>query len=289
MDEYCKTNFEKYRGMSMNIIAVFTCFNRKEKTKNCIETLVNRNSNCRFTFVVVDDNSTDGTVEQLIRMKNEYDIHLIEGTGHLFYSGGMRKGMEYIKTQMTREYDYILMMNDDVEFLNQTIEDMVEQSKEQENAVIVGTMQDEFGNSSYGAIKYTKGIYYRRLEVEEWDVAADTFNANCVLIPKKAFKNTEIMDKMYIHSLGDFDYGLSLKRNGYMIHPSRSYVGICNNNPLNGTWTDSSLSRKERVKKKEHIKGAPTKQWFYFLKKNFGIFTASKGLVTPYIRIIIGK
>ena len=34
-------------------------------------------------------------------------------------------------------------------------------------------------------LKYTKGIYYRRLEVEEWDVAADTFNANCVLIPKK--------------------------------------------------------------------------------------------------------
>lgn len=273
----------------MNIIVVFTCFNRKEKTKNCIETLVNRNSNCRFTFVVVDDNSTDGTVEQLIQMKNEYDIHLIEGNGNLFYSGGMRKGMEYIKTKMTREYDFILMINDDVDFLDKTIEQIVKQSREQNDAVIVGAMKDETDRFSYGAVKYTKGFHYKKLDVEDWKIEADTFNANCVLIPKKAFKNTEIMDKIYIHSLGDFDYGLSLKRNGYIIHPSRIYVGICNNNPAKGTWTDSSLSRKERVKKKEHIKGAPTKQWFYFLKKNFGVFTASKGIVTPYIRIIIGK
>lgn len=289
MDEYCKTNFEKYRGKSMNIIAVFTCFNRKEKTKNCIETLVNRNSNCRFTFVVVDDNSTDGTVEQLIRMKNAYDIHLIEGTGHLFYSRGMRKGMEYIKTKMAREYDYILMMNDDVDFLDKTIEQIVKQSREQDDAVIVGVMKDEAERCSYGAVKYTKGVHYKKLGVEAWDIESDTFNANCVLIPRKVFENTEIMDGTYIHSLGDFDYGLSLKKNGYKIFSSKIYAGICNNNPSKGTWTDTTLSRRERIKKKEHVKGAPTKQWFYFLKKNFGIFTAIKGLVTPYIRIIMGK
>ena len=72
---------------------------------------------------------------------------------------------------------------------------------------------------------------------------------------------------MYIHSLGDFDYGLSLKRNGYMIHPSRSYVGICNNNPLNGTWTDSSLSRKERVKKRNILRVLPNETMVLFFEE----------------------
>ena len=66
-------------------------------------------------------------------------------------------------------------------------------------------------------------------------------------------------------------------------------MGLCNNNDNKGTWTDVNLSRIERIKKKESVKGAPTKQWFYFLEKNFGIFSAIKGTVTPFIRIIIGK
>ena len=41
--------------------------------------------------------------------------------------------------------------------------------------------------------------------------------------------------------------------------------------------------------KKENIKGAPTKQWFYFLKKNFGYMAAVKGTLSPYIRILFGK
>ena len=49
------------------------------------------------------------------------------------------------------------------------------------------------------------------------------------------------------------------------------------------------MKRTERIKRKESIKGAPTKQWFYFLNKNFGVFSAIKGSVTPFVRIIIGK
>ena len=92
-----------------------------------------------------------------------------------------------------------------------------------------------------------------------------------------------------MHSLGDFDYGLSLKKAGYEIYQSNSFVGTCNNNSNKGTWTDTTLNRTERIKRKESIKGAPTKQWFYFLKKNFGFFSAIKGTVTPYMRIIVKR
>ena len=58
---------------------------------------------------------------------------------------------------------------------------------------------------------------------------------------------------------------------------------------MSGGWLDNSLSRKERFKKKESIKGAPMKQWFYFLRKNFGLVEAVRGGITPYVRILIGR
>lgn len=65
--------------------------------------------------------------------------------------------------------------------------------------------------------------------------------------------------------------------------------GICNNNNKKDTWEDTTLRRVERIRRKESIKGAPTKQWFYFLKKNFSLSLTIKGVITPFIRILLGK
>lgn len=273
----------------MKVLVIFTCFNRRKKTENCIVTLALGNPNCKLTFVVVDDGSTDGTREMLRELRSEYDIHLIEGTGNLYYSGGMRTGMSYALARLKDDYNYLFICNDDVDFHGNCIESMIRQSAEMQNAAIVGAMQSSSDKQSYGAVKYIKGTKYRTLSVKEWDVEADTFNANGVLIPYDAFKKIRSIDAHYIHSLGDFDYGLTLKRNGYKIYSSKYYVGICENNSATGTWRDISLTRKERIKKKENVKGAPTKQWFYFLKKNFGLRVAIKGCITPYIRILIGR
>lgn len=273
----------------MEITVILTCFNRKEKTQACIRELVEKNAACSFTFVVVDDNSSDGTVEVLQEMKKEYDICLLQSDGNAYYSGGMRIGMKHVLYDMKKRSDYVLIINDDVSFFDQTIEEMIRQSRAQKDAVIVGATCDDAGALSYSAIRYIKGISYEKLSITQWESEADTFNANCVLIPYEAFQKTGYIDEKYIHSLGDFDYGLELKRKGYVLHVSRKYVGICNNNPSKNTWTDSSLSRRERLKKKESIKGAPAKQWFYFLNKNFGLLTAIKGSITPYIRIMLKK
>lgn len=274
----------------MKIMAVFTCFNRKDRTRSCIRTLVTGNPGCKFTFVAVDDNSTDGTGEMLESLREEgYDIHLIRGRGNLFYSGGMRLGMMYVLENMAaKEYDYLLMLNDDVAFGENCIEKMTAQSTTQNNAVVVGVMCNKQCRMTYSAVKYTRGVRYRKLTISEWNVSADTFNANAVLIPYEAFCKAGAIDRHYVHCLGDFDYGLTLKRLGYDIYPSKEYVGICENNPQTGEWTDGSLPKRERIRRKESIKGVPTRQWFYFLKKNFGLFTAVKGCVTPYIRILLG-
>ena len=113
-------------------------------------------------------------------------------------------------------------------------------------------------------------------------------NANCVLIPFYWFRRAGAMDRHYRHSLGDFDYGLALRDAGAKLHVSRDYVGICCDNPVAGTWHDKSLGRIARIKKKETVKGDPAGPWFYYLRKHFGLFTAIRSSLTPYIRILLG-
>jgi GT2 family glycosyltransferase len=123
----------------------------------------------------------------------------------------------------------------------------------------------------------------------EQRIFCDTFNANCVLIPFNVFQKLPNIDKKYTHSLGDFDYGLEAGRRGVPIVVSDFFVGKCNDNPSSGTWRDVTLSRRERLKKKESPKGLPRREWFYFVRKHFGFLSACISSMTPYVRILIGK
>ena len=153
--------------------------------------------------------------------------------------------------------------------------------------VIVGATEDTAGKLSYSGIQYERGIRYRFMDPGETE-PADTMNANCVLIPYALFRRTGSMDRHYHHSLGDFDYGFALREAGGTLRVSQGYVGLCCDNPQTGTWHDRSLPLKQRLKKKESVKGDPIGPWFYYLKKHFGLFTAIKSSLTPYIRIFLG-
>lgn len=272
----------------MKITVLFTCFNRKEKTLKCIERLIEGNKNIEFKFVIVDDGSVDGTREALKNHKHFSMLKVLKTEGNCYYSGGMHRGMQYILNNEEKA-DYLLMVNDDVEFYDNSIEYLVQQSIKKNAAVIVGVTCDELRQQTYGAIRYRGGFSVRYDSVPLGDPAeCDTFNANCVLIPYELFEKTGVMDRYYVHSLGDFDYGLSLKSNGARIYSSKDFVGVCRRNSNKGTWLDKSLSLKKRLKLKESVKGAPAKQWFYFLKKNFGIVKALVFTITPYINMILG-
>lgn len=274
----------------MNILVIMTCFNRKDKTEECIKSLSKGNSNLNFTFIVVDDNSQDGTVNMLEELQKIYTIHIIKGDGNLYYSGGMRMGMDYALNNLDGLFDYFLMINDDVEFFESCIERMLSQIQTNKS-VIVGVTCDQEKRLTYGAIKYIKNnsIKYRKVDITEFDLECDTFNANCVLIPYSALKKIGSIDSRYIHALGDFDYGFSLKKNGYIIKTSDRYVGYCDNNSVENTWQDQNLPVIKRIRLKENPKGAPIKYWFYFLHKNFGLVPALVYCVSPFIKIILKR
>lgn len=265
------------------VAVVLTCHNRKQKTVQCIQSLL-KNPGIDFYFVVVDDGSKDQTKEALEQIP-KIKLKVITGNGSLFWAGGMREGLNYV-LQQEEACDFVLLVNDDVVFLEHAVADLIGQS---EGNVVAGAVCDRHGNTTYGGIQYKKrGIQYLTCNPGE-HVMCDTFNANCVLIPSPIFRKAGNLDEHYRHSLADFDYGLSIKRLGFEIISSIGYVGVCEKNNKKGTWQDTSLTRMERIKKKESVKGAPAGPWFYYLKKNFGLGKAMLFSITPFIRILSKK
>lgn len=273
----------------MKVTVIFTCYNRKEKSMKCIKTLTGQDFEIEYRFIVVDDNSTDRTAEAILSLEN--DVKLLRGTGSLFWAGGMRKGIEaYL--ELEPDSDYVLLVNDDVEFSEGIVNKLIAESKEKKDAVIVGATCDDSGAFTYGAMQLIvprKKDLYRQVSPAEGNVECDTFNCNCVLLSGATIRKAGNFDPIYTHSLADIDYGLRLRKLGFHIYSSEEYVGVCNKNSIKGTWADRSLSRRERLKKKESPKGAPCKEWFHFMKKNFGVLPAIRYSMTPYLKILLKK
>lgn len=265
----------------MKILAIFTCYNRKNLTKQSIETL-RENQNITFDYVVVNDGSTDGTAEMLAAQPDTIDI--INGDGGLFWNRGMYEAIKHTKKNHP-DYEYYMLMNDDTKFVPGIFDEML--TSLDNKKVLIGAIRGEDGKLSYGGIKYVKGIKYKKYGPEAQDICFDTFNANCVIIPHDIFMQVSI-DPFYQHSIGDFDYGLQISKKGYEIRIYSKYVGECNDTDLSKTWQNESLPRLERIKLKESRKGLPFADWFHFLHKNFGLGTAIVRSITPYIRIILG-
>jgi GT2 family glycosyltransferase len=262
-----------------------TCFNRKDKTVRAINQLISGNPNIQFEFIVVDDASIDGTAVALSYIP---EVVVLHGNGSLFYSGGMRLAIQ-VALEKERQYDYVMLFNDDVDFFSNSIEKL---TSLEEGGIWVGPTCDNQKKISYGGIIMTSR-FRPSFDIIKADTpkgkSCDTFNANCVLIPWNIFKTLGNMDVVYSHSLGDFDYGLEAKRQGFEIRVASEYVGICCDNPSKGSWRDVTLSRKRRLQLKESPKGLPRKEWFHYLRKNYNVITAIIYSIIPYLRILLKK
>jgi GT2 family glycosyltransferase len=274
-------------------VIILTCFNRKEKTIKCMQSIAENNHKLDMMFIVVDDLSTDGTPDEIKRLFPNAVV--VTGTGNLFWNGGMHLGMEYALDNC-KSADYYVLINDDVNFDAGIFDAMAEKLKtnisvDDKCQVLVGATRSDDGGLSYGGIKYAggKSLKLRFVGPDEQTVDCDTFNANCVFLTKEVFFKAGSTDPHYSHSMGDFDYGFTIKRLGYKIKVFDSFAGWCNDNPTDGTWQDKTLPVLRRIKLKEGRKGLPFKDWFRYLRKNFGLDVAVIRSITPYLKILLGR
>ena len=277
------------------LAVVFTCHNRKEKTKKCLDSLYScfdkEKTNKKSIVIICDDGSDDGTEEMILSYKDKMNIDLIVGDGDLFWARGMAKAME---TAEKNDPAFYLMINDDVEFYSDMVGIMMKNyAKHNETmCAIVGCTQNRNKTEcSYGGFGWdSKGLIiqknYRRLLPENFNEICKWANWNCFLIPRELYAKIGKIDDYYEHSFADYDYSNRIIKNGYSMYVADEYVGICDRNPKEGTYLDNSISLVQRFKLLHKRTARPAKSCWYYAKKFYGVF-AIKAFLEPYVYILV--
>jgi GT2 family glycosyltransferase len=276
--------------MNLSRVAVIlTCFNRRETTLNCLRALSQQTK--KADVYLTDDGSSDGTSDAVSKQYPE--VKILQGNGNLFWVGGMRLAFE---SAMRGNYDYYLWLNDDTILESDTLERLLtihQQLKLQGrfDSIVVGSTKDPItGQASYGgAVKSSKWYSnkYNFVGASQSLQECDTMFGNCVLIPNSVASKVGNIDKAFIHSLGDLDYGLRAKNKGCSIWVAPGYVGTCSKNSIKNSWVDTKLSTLERLKKVTHIKAFPLKPWTVFCSRHSGFMWLIYWFL-PYLRAMIG-
>jgi GT2 family glycosyltransferase len=258
------------------VAALIACNNRKSATLSCLRSLM-RQAECdghRVSAFVVDDGSSDGTSEAIA--EGFPSAKLIQGSGDLYWAGGMRLAFAHAQRS---EFDYFLLLNDDSNLRENSIEVLLLCARElrartSRPGIVVGTMMDvETGKTSYGgwrAGSIINRLKCQRVEPTDSPVACDTFNGNCVLIPKEILQSIGGLDEAFTHSMADMDYGFRASRAGWPIWVAPGVVGSCSKNLGGGLWVDYSLPTMERWRRLLGPKGLPPGEWLRFTFRHAG-------------------
>lgn len=204
---------------------LLTVFNRKETTLHGLYSLYKAiktlGGGYEFDIYMTDDGCTDGTSDAV--RKEFPDIHIVKGNGSLYWGGGMRKAWQ-TAIDSGINYDYFLWYNDDNELYDNALLFMFEAIEhEGPNCIITGAFQDHEGNPSYGG-KTGDG---RLLAPNGSFQDVVLMNGNLVLIPLKVFSVIGMIDGIFKHGLGDYDYGLSAMNSNFKVKLTAYAVGVC--------------------------------------------------------------
>jgi|Deesub1362A_J573_1020465.scaffolds.fasta_scaffold02690_2 hypothetical protein len=180
------------KTINAKVSVIITTYNKKEKLRNCLNSLLQQTKK-PDEIIVVDDNSTDGTSEMI---KKEFPaVKLISHNKNKGCCASFNDGIRNAK------YEYIAMLDDDVILPKDWIERMLEEIvNEPEVALISGKHYDDRYQPE------TLEPYY-----------SHEFNGGICLARKAALMKTDLYtEKFFIH-VNELDLAAKLINEGYKI------------------------------------------------------------------------
>lgn len=257
----------------MRIAVLLTCHNRRAKTIVSLEALrrsAERVPDLTLHVFLTDDGSTDGTSEAALALGMRLTV--ISGSGNLYWNRGMVRAWR-AAIEADASFDAFVLLNDDTVLDEQGLKTLMETNVSCSGAaVVVGAVRDPAsGELTYGGVRRASTWHPGRVKLvapSESLQVVDTFNANVVFVPRYAYLRVGMLDAIFTHGMGDFDYGLRAKRAGVRVVVAPGTVGVCPRNDAAGSWRDSELPIRRRLHLLESPKGLPRREWREYLRRH---------------------
>lgn len=253
------------------IAVLLTCYNRKATTLQCLQLLfLQQPKNWLLEAYLVDDCSPDGTGQAV---KEAYPaVHVLNGTGQLFWAGGMRMAWQ---AAAEKDYDGYLWLNDDTYLragaLEQLSVDWRMLEKQNKIGLIVGSFFDTKRNEhiSYGALTAQGKRVAPNGSPQYFDGA---MGGNCVLVPREVFLRVGNLYHEFSHGIADYDYAYMVRKAKLGTYVASSVLGYCS---ANKKYADRlSVIRKmplaERIGFFYSPKGGALREYCIFKRRHWG-------------------
>lgn len=239
--------------------------NRREATLHALSRIHKQEGVLATTSVVlVDDNSTDHTPEAVRSCYPDVRVH--PGSGSLYWSGAMAVAQRVATSD--RAPDFLCWVNDDVDLDARALGSLLAVSRQfDDRAIVVGGLVDPVTS----AVTYAG---FRRVGRRPKQLAVvsptgrpeqiDAFHGNLVLIPRVVYEIVGAVDPRFRHRFGDTDYGYRARRSGFENVLAPYPLGSCARNSVDGTWEDSKLPVRMRLRQLFSVKGMPVRPTLTF-------------------------
>lgn len=251
----------------MRIAVLLTCYNRKEKTLKCLkslnDTFKKTASKHNLEVYLTDDGCTDGTSEAVFALDIDFVIHILKGSGSLYWNGGMNTSWKEAIKQ--GGFDGYLWLNDDTIVLDEFWNDISgadEFAIERygKKGIYVGsTCSSVDGSFTYGGFVFT--TYWTLKDAFVLPNGKDfqpcqCAHGNITYISNDVVEEMGVLCDKYVHGGGDHDYTYLAYKAGFPILVMPHYCGICDNDHGGEILHFEQMSLNERIK---------------FLKSPFGL------------------
>lgn len=212
-----------------HVVVVIVNWNGKKDTLECLESL--GKSNC----IVVDNGSTDGSVEEI--RKTFPSVQIIENKENLGFSGGNNVG---IKKALDGGADFVWLLNNDTRVdknARQTLVDVfTDEGVGVAGSKIYFSPGHEFHKERYKKAQLGKVLWYAGGTIDwqnmyaahrgvdevdrgQYQIIEETpFISGCSLMVRRAvFEKVGLLDEKFFAYMEDLDFCLRAKRAGYKL------------------------------------------------------------------------
>lgn len=210
--------------MTEKIAVILVNFNGKKYNKTCIESILNSTVREKITIVVVDNASTDGSLEELRQYEAENpQLHLIQLDDNYGFSKGNNEG---IRWAMEQGCDYFLLLNNDTEILPDAIEKLLVYQKENGGIVVPKILYADSpdviwfaGGKFTKIIKKPVQIGLNQKDIGQYDRnrVCDFANGCCMLLDRQVIQTLGYLDERFFLYYEDTEYSFRAGRRGIVI------------------------------------------------------------------------
>lgn len=203
------------------VLVIIPNYNKVNLLSNCLDFL-NKDNTYSFDILVIDNGSTDGSVNFLLENKKQQNnLHYILLSNNEGFAKAVNKGFKY---SIDNKYDYSILLNNDTEVKKEFVKNLVSFIEKKKNCFSVSSLMIDYKNrdicddcgDGYCVLGYQFQIN-KDYEINSIKNNFKVFSScgGASIFDNKKLQVTGLLDEFHFAYLEDIDLGFRGKLFGY--------------------------------------------------------------------------